>query len=549
MWEMDDPEIVILDEYAQSEAPLFGIEIPQRLFWEAFVMRRDINREPGSKHDIGRPSRPAFQDMNFASLRSHPKDGKPRAVVYQYESEDPMDARNLVVAYEDNDRILPVVSDFDCFLVGTRSVSYKELLPDDQIQLVHWCLTNIESILEAPLMPNSWTERWLEVLKETPMKTKMPPYGFGDPTSYSVIKVAIERLNKDGCVRHGAECFNYYFPQELDDHFLIIGEGMNENGPPNWKYVSVAELQKILLKKVKEGYSFPLNPEWVLCDPGWKEIFDEQFKSESQHVKDSLDSWYPPSSGIRETIQRIAGAHPNGFQRLLYSEENQEDGKVRKLLIDESDDNDGTAAMDLAEQALKQYETFKRAKRKLKVALIWMKFALDRQREREKEEAGGSSVESERTNLSRTLSPILRHNIRASMRDQPALRFRTSGNDQSTSTALPKLLDRVQTHKSFTASDAPRMHTFSLLKPKLSLQPTSFVRPSMETAENGSGSSSSSLLLEEDPPPPLNGRTRGPPGRNRRAGTAMLNSSGISLEELRLAASAGTIEYDGADQS
>ena len=25
-----------------------------------------------------------------------------------------------------------------------------------------------------------------------------------------------------GAVRHGAECFNYYFPQEMDDEFLVI---------------------------------------------------------------------------------------------------------------------------------------------------------------------------------------------------------------------------------------------------------------------------------------------------------------------------------------
>ena len=28
-----------------------------------------------------------------------------------------------------------------------------------------------------------------------------------------------------GAVRHGAECFNFYFPQDLDDEFLVVWDG------------------------------------------------------------------------------------------------------------------------------------------------------------------------------------------------------------------------------------------------------------------------------------------------------------------------------------
>ena len=48
----------------------------------------------------------------------------------------------------------------------------------------------------------------------------MPKYGFGDPKSYAIMKFAVQRLEDSGAVRHGAECFNFYFPQELDDEFL-----------------------------------------------------------------------------------------------------------------------------------------------------------------------------------------------------------------------------------------------------------------------------------------------------------------------------------------
>ena len=31
-----------------------------------------------------------------------------------------------------------------------------------------------------------------------------------------------------GAVRHGAECFNFYFPQELDREYLVIYEGFGK---------------------------------------------------------------------------------------------------------------------------------------------------------------------------------------------------------------------------------------------------------------------------------------------------------------------------------
>ena len=83
MWEMENPEIILLDEYADEARPTFGVEIPERLFWEAYVMRQNTRREPGTPDDTGRPSEPAFQDMNFAALRHPPQEGRPRPVVYQ----------------------------------------------------------------------------------------------------------------------------------------------------------------------------------------------------------------------------------------------------------------------------------------------------------------------------------------------------------------------------------------------------------------------------------------------------------------------------------
>jgi hypothetical protein len=106
--DMADPKIVYLDEYAPER---YGFEIPERLFWEAYFARQDCTRKPGSEYDVGRPSQPAFQDMNFAAIRAQPKEDAPRACVYQYaDSGEPMNPFELLVAYEEHGRVMPVVS-------------------------------------------------------------------------------------------------------------------------------------------------------------------------------------------------------------------------------------------------------------------------------------------------------------------------------------------------------------------------------------------------------------------------------------------------------
>jgi hypothetical protein len=80
--------------------------------------------------------------------------------------------------------------------------------------------------------------------------------------SYAIVEKAVSFLQDSGAVRHGAECFNFYFPQELDDEFLIVFDSF----PEKWRYVSTSELQDFLLQRIQEGYTFPLNPKWVLCD-------------------------------------------------------------------------------------------------------------------------------------------------------------------------------------------------------------------------------------------------------------------------------------------
>lgn len=134
--DVTDPSISYIDEYAPQ---CYGIEFPVRWFWEAFFIRQDCTRKPGSEFDTGRPSVPAFQDMNIAALRGKPKDGSPRAVVlHQGDAKSAVSPFELVMAYEEHGRVLPVVSDFDCFLVGTKGVSFSAPSSPDQLDVLKW---------------------------------------------------------------------------------------------------------------------------------------------------------------------------------------------------------------------------------------------------------------------------------------------------------------------------------------------------------------------------------------------------------------------------
>jgi hypothetical protein len=361
-WDGSDLGCVKLNDYAPK---CYGVQISERLFWEGFVMMQDCSRPPGSKFETGRPSEPAFMDMNFKAVRHVPSEpGEPTPVVYQTDAEFPMSPRTLVVAYEektgDTGRVLPVVSDFDCFTVGTRGVKFDEQLPPDQVELVKWTVTNIESVLNQPFSADTWTKRWLEILKQAAIKgyyPKMPRFGFGDPKSYALMGKAVESLQDTGAVRHGAECFNYFFPQDLDDEFLVVSDTLPGGVP--WKYVGVEELQEILLQKVDEGFTFPLNPKWVLCDPGWKRIYDKLMASNKRHVQDGLNIWFPPDSGIREHIERVYAKHPDGFVR------DSGDDK-------EGDDMDDMAA---AELELERFILLEGAKKKLRAVIAMVALA------------------------------------------------------------------------------------------------------------------------------------------------------------------------------
>lgn len=239
--------------------------------------------------------------------------------------------------------VKPVASDMDFFLIGSRKVHYPQPVPSDQIGVMTWMLNHVEEVLETE-SPEAWMTRWLDVLISateagTKPKVAMPPLGFGDPVSYDIIEQASQALHVTGAVRHGAECFNYLFPQvrsaphrarvrptahtrasrschgqDLDDELLVCYDGFM--GPPDyhqvpWQYLHKDGLVPFLKARIKEGYAVPLNPKWVLADRGYYELFEDLLASDA--ASGACAAWYPPGSGVRERIREIHARFPHGF--------------------------------------------------------------------------------------------------------------------------------------------------------------------------------------------------------------------------------------------
>jgi hypothetical protein len=237
---LDDAAVYKIDDYASTQG-CYGLDVPEKLFWETYVSKTDISREDGSEYDTGRASMPEFQVMNLESLRKIPETG-PRPVLWHAGcgkvGEEPLQIFNplspfdLLMAYEeaglDDGKVTPVVSDFDCFLVGTRRVEYRNPLGEQERSMLNWCVDEIEGVLDNPTRGKCWTRHWLDVKKKYAFDPRflnpMPNMGYSDARSKALMKGAVFSLRQNGAVRHGPECFNYSFPQPLDDQYLVISD-------------------------------------------------------------------------------------------------------------------------------------------------------------------------------------------------------------------------------------------------------------------------------------------------------------------------------------
>jgi hypothetical protein len=306
--QIDNPRIAKLDEYVAENLPqeskpfaAWGLDVPEGLMREAYIMMPDLTPVVG--WETGRVSEPAYMDMNLHALRAGIE---PKVVIMQHDLHDPMNPRGLLVAYAEA-LVKPVVSDFDTFTIGSRGKKYADL-PADQVKLAEWSLDQAEKVLNNP-SAKSWTSRWLEILKEEADKgfhPELPKYGFGDPTSYALIGDLVKATLSCGAVRHGAECFNFYFPQELDEEFLVVWEGFPDLP---WAYKKEGEVRDFLIQMAQQGFSFPINPVWPVRDKGWDLVM--------KTVKGNSESYGPQvgwnSQHVLDRQASLMKAFPSGF--------------------------------------------------------------------------------------------------------------------------------------------------------------------------------------------------------------------------------------------
>ena len=125
-------------------------------------------------------------------------------------------------------------------------------------------------------------------------------------------------------------------------------------GGAKYKYMTPNELQCFLSDCVDKGFTFPLNPKWVLCDSGWKALWDKLNNSTHPNVRLSLNAWFPPTSGLVERIEEVHRKYPGGFQGDL-------SGRMTEA-----------GAMALAELTLERYQRIQRAKLKLWVSMVFI---------------------------------------------------------------------------------------------------------------------------------------------------------------------------------
>ena len=95
--------------------------------------------------------------------------------------------------------------------------------------------------------------------------------------------------------------------QELDDEYLVVWDGFDS---VPWRYFGPVELRTFLLERIPEGFSFPLNPKWLLCDEGWWEVYAALQASDA--AAQALEAWFP--GGLRDEMAAIRAAYPVGFQ-------------------------------------------------------------------------------------------------------------------------------------------------------------------------------------------------------------------------------------------
>merc|ERR1719265_1169944 len=69
-------------------------------------------------------------------------------------------------------------------------------------------------------------------------------------------------------------------------------------------------MRQFLLDRMDDGYCFPMNPVWPCRDKGWWEVWEKSLKVTPPA---NVAAWYSKKLQVRDIIERIHAACPNGF--------------------------------------------------------------------------------------------------------------------------------------------------------------------------------------------------------------------------------------------
>jgi len=143
----------------------YGLELPIHVFWYAYIWKQGIVGRTGSYYNTGSTSNPSMQKANLSSIcyptAVNSTDGSSassrRIVLLQLAKPDhtstdktlPLNPFELVMAYEAECGVFPVLSDLDCFLVGTRRVMYELPLDKNQEEAFESSIKKIEGALKT----------------------------------------------------------------------------------------------------------------------------------------------------------------------------------------------------------------------------------------------------------------------------------------------------------------------------------------------------------------------------------------------------------------
>ena len=130
-------------------------------------------------------------------------------------------------------------------------------------------------------------------------------------------------------------------------------------------------MKEILAEKIDDGFAFPLNPKWILCDEGWKDLYDKLLASDAPNVQDAMNVWYPADVRERIAAISISSKHPvrfdpsDGHEDIVSEGSGLKKMKRRRALVNYEEFN-----AEIAELELQRYKHARSGVNKFRKALL-----------------------------------------------------------------------------------------------------------------------------------------------------------------------------------